>query len=46
MQTWLGAASVKKLTSQGHKVIDSDYNYWVGSSLGASPEPALHTNHK
>jgi len=29
VQTWLGADSVKTLTGMGHKVIDSDYNYWV-----------------
>jgi hexosaminidase len=28
VQTWLGASSVATLTSQGHKVIDSDYSYW------------------
>ncbi|KAL2022691.1 hypothetical protein VTK56DRAFT_4772 [Thermocarpiscus australiensis] len=28
VQTWLGADSVKKLTGMGHKVIDSDYNFW------------------
>lgn len=29
VQTWLGTASVKTLTSMGQKVIDSNYNYWV-----------------
>ncbi len=29
VQTWLGDSSVKTLTSQGLKVIDSNYNYWV-----------------
>ena len=29
VQTWLGDASVKTLTARGHKVIDSNYNYWV-----------------
>lgn len=29
IQTWLGADSVKNLTSQGYKIIDSNYNYWV-----------------
>ncbi|KAK1752376.1 family 20 glycosyl hydrolase [Echria macrotheca] len=28
VQTWLGADSVKTLTGMGHKIIDSDYNYW------------------
>ncbi|KAK1452337.1 glycosyl hydrolase family 20 [Colletotrichum melonis] len=28
IQSWLGGDSVKKLTSKGHKVIDSNYNYW------------------
>ena len=29
VQTWLGTASVKTLTGMGHKVIDSNYNFWV-----------------
>lgn len=29
VQTWLGPDSVKNLTSKGHKVIDSNYNFWV-----------------
>ncbi|ORY66208.1 glycoside hydrolase superfamily [Pseudomassariella vexata] len=28
VQSWLGNGAVKLLTSQGHKVIDSNYNYW------------------
>ncbi|KAK3953150.1 glycoside hydrolase superfamily [Pseudoneurospora amorphoporcata] len=28
VQTWLGPDSVKNLTSKGHKVIDSNYNFW------------------
>ncbi|WYZ34953.1 hypothetical protein EsH8_I_001229 [Colletotrichum jinshuiense] len=28
IQSWLGGSSVKTLTSAGHKVIDSNYNYW------------------
>ena len=28
VQSWLGESSVKTLTSQGIKVIDSNYNYW------------------
>ncbi|KAK6227242.1 glycosyl hydrolase family 20 [Colletotrichum tabaci] len=28
IQSWLGGDSVKTLTSRGHKVIDSNYNYW------------------
>jgi hexosaminidase len=31
VQTWLGAASVKTLTSQGQQVIDSDYSFWVSA---------------
>jgi len=29
VQTWLGADSVKTLTGMGHKVIDSNYKFWV-----------------
>ena len=29
VHTWLGAESVKNLTSKGHKVFDSNYNFWV-----------------
>ncbi|CAK7232519.1 Glucosamine-6-phosphate isomerase (Glucosamine-6-phosphate deaminase) (GNPDA) (GlcN6P deaminase) [Sporothrix bragantina] len=28
VQTWLGESSVKTLTDQGIKIIDSNYNYW------------------
>ncbi|KAK1968912.1 family 20 glycosyl hydrolase [Colletotrichum sublineola] len=28
IQSWLGGDSVKTLTSRGHKVVDSNYNYW------------------
>ncbi|OTA69303.1 glycoside hydrolase family 20 protein [Hypoxylon sp. EC38] len=28
VQSWLGDAAIKSLTSQGHKVISSNYNYW------------------
>lgn len=28
VQAWLGADSVKTLTGMGHKVIDSNYNFW------------------
>ncbi|EPE07835.1 glycoside hydrolase family 20 protein [Ophiostoma piceae UAMH 11346] len=28
VQTWLGTESVKNITGQGHKVIDSNYNFW------------------
>lgn len=28
VQAWLGTESVKKLTALGHKVIDSNYNFW------------------
>ncbi len=47
VQSWLGDASVKTLAGKGHKVIDSNYNFWVGfpgspSRLApATPEPAL-----
>jgi hexosaminidase len=30
VQSWLGGDAVQWLTSQGHQVIDSDYNFWVG----------------
>jgi len=36
VQTWLGASSVKSITELGHKVIDSDYNFWV------RPQPVSH----
>lgn len=29
VQTWLGDASVKTLTSRGNKIIDSNYNFWA-----------------
>ncbi|KAM0278376.1 hypothetical protein ACHAQH_005198 [Verticillium albo-atrum] len=28
VQTWLGEPSIKKVTGLGHKVIDSNYNFW------------------
>ncbi|KAF6841391.1 glycosyl hydrolase family 20 [Colletotrichum plurivorum] len=28
IQSWLGNDAVKNLTSKGHKVIDSNYNFW------------------
>ncbi|KAJ4297104.1 Glucosamine-6-phosphate isomerase (Glucosamine-6-phosphate deaminase) (GNPDA) (GlcN6P deaminase) [Collariella sp. IMI 366227] len=28
VQSWLGGDAIKKLTGMGHKVIDSNYNYW------------------
>ena len=31
VQSWLGGDSVKSLTSQGFKVIDSNYNFWVST---------------
>jgi len=34
VQAWLGGSSVKKLASMGHKVIDSNYNYWVSFRAG------------
>jgi hexosaminidase len=33
VQTWLGGESVKKVTELGHKVIDSNYNFWVSILL-------------
>jgi hexosaminidase len=36
VQTWLGASSVKTLTSKGQQVIDSDYTYWVSESIPAA----------
>lgn len=29
VQSWLGGGAVGEIASKGHKVIDSDYNYWV-----------------
>jgi hexosaminidase len=29
VQSWLGGDAISSLTSDGHQVIDSDYNYWV-----------------
>ena len=29
VQSWLGGSAVKDLAEKGHKVIDSNYNYWV-----------------
>lgn len=29
VQSWLGGTAVKDLASAGHKVIDSNYNFWV-----------------
>ncbi|ROW16184.1 hypothetical protein VPNG_01886 [Cytospora leucostoma] len=28
VQSWLGGGAVGEITAKGHKVIDSDYNYW------------------
>lgn len=28
VQSWLGGDSIQELTSMGHKVIDSNYNFW------------------
>lgn len=33
VQSWLGDGAVQLLTSQGHQVIDSDYNFWVSTSI-------------
>lgn len=32
VQTWLGKDSVNSLTAAGHKIIDSNYNFWVSTS--------------
>lgn len=29
VQSWLGAGAVKELVGMGHRVIDSNYNFWV-----------------
>ena len=29
VQTWLGPDSVDQVTAMGHKIIDSNYNFWV-----------------
>lgn len=33
VQSWLGDEAIKSLTANGHKVITSNYNYWVSFSL-------------
>lgn len=40
VQSWLGGDAVKNLTEKGHKVIDSNYNFWV-SPFPPSPFPFL-----
>ena len=32
VQAWLSDSSVKAITSKGNKVIDSNYNFWVGAT--------------
>lgn len=32
VQAWLGGESIRELTAMGHKVIDSDYNFFVSAS--------------
>jgi hexosaminidase len=48
VQSWLGGDSVKKLTGKGFKVIDSNYNFWVGSTSPplSLPPPLTTTTHK
>jgi hexosaminidase len=43
VQSWLGGDSVKKLTGKGFKVIDSNYNFWVGST--SPPLSPLSSHH-
>jgi hexosaminidase len=31
IQSWLGNGAVKAMAEAGHKVIDSDYNFWVSN---------------
>jgi hexosaminidase len=33
IQSWLGNGAVKAMAEAGHKVIDSDYNFWVSNGL-------------
>lgn len=33
VQSWLGNGAVKKLADAGHKVVDSNYNFWVSLVL-------------
>lgn len=33
IQSWLGGTAVKDLAEAGHKVIDSNYNFWVRGTL-------------
>lgn len=33
IQSWLGGTAIGDLTAAGHKVIDSDYNYWVRTAI-------------
>lgn len=32
VQSWLGGTAIKDLVDAGHKVIDSDYNFWVSKN--------------
>lgn len=41
VQSWLGGDSVSKIISGGNKVIDSNYNYLVYSTLLSTLRPAL-----
>ena len=34
VQTWLGVDSVQTVTGMGHKIIDSNYNFWVRDFRG------------
>ncbi|KAH9908898.1 glycoside hydrolase family 20 protein [Xylariomycetidae sp. FL2044] len=49
VQSWLGDEAIKSLTSQGHKVISSNYNYWYldcgrGAWLNFANGPAFEAN--
>lgn len=37
VQSWLGGGAVGEITAKGHKVIDSDYNYWVSRAQPVQP---------
>jgi hexosaminidase len=37
VQSWLGGNAVKEIAEAGHKVIDSNYNFWVSLPLTRSP---------
>lgn len=41
IQSWLGGSAVKDLAEAGHKVIDSDYNFWVSTLVSFPDESAM-----